>query len=263
MAGFSIEPNKPDEPIVDIRMRNCKIYDNDSYGIHLYFYRVLAESEPVSILLEGCHVSGGHIGLHVSTAKSGSAGGKVVMRDFTVENTIKSGIVCREIAADSNMDFVFENITMDDVSTRKSLPVQVENIYKKYNSKRAPWHCRCHYPNPCNDTVPNTTSLSRNWEGWYPYGPIVLWAKSARRPLQGGIEFRNCTVTESKDIPVFVVAGTGSTGQKAPPEFEGWTNISGNIKANNPNGVKVDRRVPLRNSNLTINGVLAEIAETQ
>ena len=254
MAGVSAEPNKPDEPIVDLRFRNCKILDNDSYGVHFYFYRVLKESEPASILMEECQVSGGHIGLHVAGGKSGSAGGKIVFRNCTVENIIKSGITCREIPADSNLEFVFDNVRLNDCSTRKPLPPEVEAIYKQYQSKRAPWHCRCHYPQPCLDTVPNAVSLSENWKGWYPYGPIVLWAKSAGYPLQGGIQFNNCVVTEPKDIPVFVAAGTGGTGEKAPAELKGWTKISGDIKAEAPNGAKAQLIAPLVDVTLRLNG---------
>jgi hypothetical protein len=131
MAGLSIEPNKPDEPVVNLRFRNCKVLDNDCYGVHFYFYQVLKESEPLSILVEGCRFSGGHIGLHVAGGKSGSAGGKVVFRDCVVENTVKSGITCREIPADSNLEIFFDGIRMNNVSTHKPLPPEVEAVYRQ------------------------------------------------------------------------------------------------------------------------------------
>jgi hypothetical protein len=254
MAGISIEPNKPDEPVVDVRFRNCRILDNDCYGAHFYFYQVLKESEPLSILVEGCRFSGGHIGLHVAGGKSGSAGGRVVFRDCTVENTIKSGITCREIPADSNLEIAFEEIRLNDASTHKSLPPEVEAVYAQTQSRRAPWHCRCHHPQPCLDTVPNAVSLSENWKGWYPYGPIVLWAKTAAGPLQGGIRFSHCVVAEPKDGPVFVAAGAGGTGEGAPPELKGWTKVSGDIQADSPGSVKTRIVAPLVDVSLRING---------
>jgi len=233
---------------------NVQVLDNDSYGAHFYFYRVLKESEPVSILVEKCRVGGGHIGLHVAGGKSGSAGGRVVFRDCTVGNTIKSGITCREIPADSNLEIAFEDIRLNDVSTRKPLPAEVEAVYRQYKSRRAPWHCRCHHPQPCLDTVPNAASLTENWKGWYPYGPIVLWAKTADGSLQGGIRFSRCVVTEPKDVPVFVAAGTGGTDEGAPPELKGWTKISGDIQAISPGGVKSRIVAPLVDVSLRING---------
>jgi hypothetical protein len=143
---------------------------------------------------------------------------------------------------------------LSDVSTRKPLPPEVEAVYRQYKSRRAPWHCRCHHPQPCLDTVPNAVSLSENWKGWYPCGPIVLWARTAGGPLQGGIRFSRCVVTEPKDVPVFVAAGTGNTGEGAPPELKGWTKVSGDIQADSPGSVKSRIVAPLVDVSLRING---------
>ncbi|MGC9317100.1 MAG: right-handed parallel beta-helix repeat-containing protein [Armatimonadota bacterium] len=59
-AGIDFEPNRPDERLVNVVMRNCLTENNNGSGYALYLRSLKADSEPVSIRLESCRAVGDH-----------------------------------------------------------------------------------------------------------------------------------------------------------------------------------------------------------
>lgn len=55
-AGIDFEPNQSDEHLANCVVRNCVIEHNAGYGILLYLGSLRAESDPISIAVDQCHV---------------------------------------------------------------------------------------------------------------------------------------------------------------------------------------------------------------
>ena len=58
-AGIDLEPDLPDDRLVNCVIRNCRMEDNHGYGIAVYPMPCLATSAPVSVRIENC-VTRGH-----------------------------------------------------------------------------------------------------------------------------------------------------------------------------------------------------------
>jgi len=61
-AGIDLEPDEPDERLVDCVIRNCVVADNAGNGILVWLKPLTAASAPVSIRFENCHVRMGPTG---------------------------------------------------------------------------------------------------------------------------------------------------------------------------------------------------------
>lgn len=56
-AGIDLEPDEPDERLVNCVIRDCRVLDNSGNGILVWLKPLTARSEPVSIRFENCHVA--------------------------------------------------------------------------------------------------------------------------------------------------------------------------------------------------------------
>ena len=84
-AGIDFEPNGPSDRLTRIRLKNCVIEKNQSFGIWAYTGNLGADSAPVRIDIEGGRVSANHKGaLFVS---SGKARGAISIRATRLEGT--------------------------------------------------------------------------------------------------------------------------------------------------------------------------------
>lgn len=57
-AGIDFEPNNPREELVNIRMRNCRMFNNAGSGLEFWLTKFNDTTRPVDILVEGCETSG-------------------------------------------------------------------------------------------------------------------------------------------------------------------------------------------------------------
>ncbi len=91
-AGIDLEPNRAEEKLVNVVVRNCAMANNAGAGILVYLKPMKKTTEPVSILFENCHVrSGKDQGIAVGAVGDDGPGGLIEFRNCTVENTRRGG----------------------------------------------------------------------------------------------------------------------------------------------------------------------------
>jgi hypothetical protein len=73
-AGIDFEPNMPDEPLRNCRLKNCLIRNNAGAGFQLYILYHTSASDPFDITLEDCTVYGNLAGVFVAGLKNGARG---------------------------------------------------------------------------------------------------------------------------------------------------------------------------------------------
>ncbi len=94
-AGIDFEPNKPQERLVNVVMRNCLTENNASTGYFFYLRALSGESEPVSIRLENCRsVGDAGMGARVVTHETlaGGVDGTIEFVDCVFERSRNAGI---------------------------------------------------------------------------------------------------------------------------------------------------------------------------
>jgi len=91
-AGIDLEPNRENEKLVNVIVRDCTLFGNSGAGILVYLKPLRRSSEPVSILFENCHVRNGRDqGIGVGALGDDGPGGYVEFRNCTVENMRNGG----------------------------------------------------------------------------------------------------------------------------------------------------------------------------
>jgi len=140
MAGIDLEPNRPNERLADVVVRDCVISDNEKLGLHMWLSRLKSQSYPVSVLFENCDVSGPRtdVGLHVGTIGDDGPKGSIIFSRCRVSNTRVNGIRLRDKSANS-VDVIFDRCVVRDTGAHPvkmwkvpvSGPVAIYTIYKK------------------------------------------------------------------------------------------------------------------------------------
>ncbi|NUN95574.1 MAG: right-handed parallel beta-helix repeat-containing protein [Candidatus Omnitrophica bacterium] len=107
-AGIDLEPDSPDERLVNCVVRNCLFENNSGHAILVYLKPLAKESEPVSIRFENCHSRMGYragmtpeefdrenlqgwSGMAVGAAKDDGPKGLIEFINCTSENTGREG----------------------------------------------------------------------------------------------------------------------------------------------------------------------------
>jgi len=199
-AGIDLEPNGPEERLVNCVIRNCVMENNAGPGILIYLAGLNRHSQPLSILFENCLVrmsksadkatlpGGG--GLVVGAIKEDGPEGEIVFRNCVVENTGQAGV----------------------------------NIFDKSPDRVSLRFVNCSWKDPWRSET----------EKWEPlHAPILLHVRrvSLARMI-GGIEFVDCAVYDTANRPVLVVRqGTESLGVR---------DVRGRIAVHNPHGARMD-----------------------
>lgn len=108
-AGIDLEPDEPDERLVDCVIRNCVVEGNRGNGLLVYLKPLNAASAPVSIRFENCHVRGapddpsgnrGWSGIAVLEAAQGGPRGLIEFVRCTTEGTGREAVRVTDKAAD-------------------------------------------------------------------------------------------------------------------------------------------------------------------
>ncbi len=117
-AGIDFEPNRPEERLVNVVMRNCLTENNASTGYFFYLRALNGESEPVSIRLENCRsVGDGSMGTGVVTHETlaGGVSGTIEFVDCIFEGSRNAGI---SVSKPAERGLVrFENCRVLDCAT--------------------------------------------------------------------------------------------------------------------------------------------------
>ena len=174
MAGIDLEPNRAEEKMVNVVIRNCIFDNNYRRGLLVNLRKLKSVSDPVSVLWENNYVRGSERGIEVTLTRydreDEGVKGQIEFRNNIIENISHAGILlgCKSSEA---MRLVFDNLLMNNVAT---------------------------------GTKPATC---------FP-APLVFNARSEASLKPGGVEFNNCFVHESATAdrvlrhgPTFLITG--------------------------------------------------------
>lgn len=214
-AGIDLEPNTPDQRLVNCVIRNCLFEDNAGDGILVYLGPLTRASEPVSIRFENCHSRMG---------KAGAAAG-----DFKdVEQRGGAGMAVGGLK-DSGPKGTIEFIKCTSENTGRE---GVRLFTKSADSVRVRF-VECSWKNPW-------VSAHRNFSG--PRAPVLMLLPEPRVVRRmGGVDFENCKVYDHVSRPALVfdepkssmgvfdlrgqitVKGPGEPWMRLSPKTEGVT----------------------------------------
>jgi hypothetical protein len=128
-AGIDLEPNRPDEKLVNVIIRN-NIFDNNVLGMHMYLNFMNASSEDVSILWENNIVRGGNVGINLRWSEESNPKGTIIFRGCVIENSRQVGIRVGSVPS-RGLDVRFEDCFVRDsaldvdysISGKRTAPV--------------------------------------------------------------------------------------------------------------------------------------------
>lgn len=201
-AGIDLEPDEPDERLVDCVIRNCVVADNAGNGILVWLKPLTSASVPVSIRFENCHV------------RMGPAGG---MREAAPSTPAEgwSGFVVGEVADDGPRGLIeFIRCTSENtgregarLSNKSAKGVRVRFVSCRWkNTWRAP------HP---------------KYGG--PRSPILIRSHTPERcTVSGGIEFVECQVED--DLDAAVVRFEDDDGTGSLKDIRGMIQVHGMTK---------------------------------
>ncbi|MFH1613740.1 MAG: right-handed parallel beta-helix repeat-containing protein [Planctomycetota bacterium] len=93
-AGIDFESNNEYNSLQNIVISDCNFVDNDAFGVLFVMGREIYD---ISITIEDCHIDGSDaLGIGVFNIADTDANGEVVIRNCTIEDTAKAGILLRD-----------------------------------------------------------------------------------------------------------------------------------------------------------------------
>jgi len=205
-AGIDLEPDTPDQRLVNCVIRNCLFENNHGHAILVYLRQLTRQSEPVSIRFENCHSRmglsaglapeevldlkpGGWAGMAVGAARDDGPKGLVEFVNCTSENTGREGA----------------------------------KVYDKSAASVLVRFVNCSWKNPW-------VSAPIDYAG--PRVPVLI---ELRRPaitkMHGGVEFRDCYVYDQVNRPALLV-------EEDQSEL-GVRELHGQITSQNPGGARM------------------------
>ncbi|MCC6699854.1 MAG: right-handed parallel beta-helix repeat-containing protein [Candidatus Hydrogenedentes bacterium] len=199
-AGIDLEPNGPEERLVNCLFRNCTMENNAGSGILIYLKPLRSTSEPVSIRFESCVVRMGTVGM--------------TLADFTdVDMRGNSGISVAAVRDDGPQGLIeFVNCTTENTAqeslalsekSAKAARVRFENC--KFNES---W-----------------VAAARGYSG-VRASILVMGRRPDVAVDLGGVEFADCHVYGTAERPAITyVPG---------PEDLGLRDVSGTLAVHTP-----------------------------
>lgn len=124
-AGIDLEPNGPEERLVDCVIRNCVAENNAGGGFFVYLKALSSESPDISVRFEDCLVRGsGASGLAVGAVKADGPGGSIEFTNVSVEGTAGPGALVYDKSAErARVRFV--RCTWKNVATKQGHPLEI------------------------------------------------------------------------------------------------------------------------------------------
>lgn len=119
-AGIDFEPNNPTDVLVDCVLRNTHFRGNRR-GVFIYLRALNDTSEPVSILVENCHIAQESVGLDVAAVRDRAPQGTIEFRNVVVDG-VNSRIRDK---SPNGVDVILTECTFIDghVNFHASLPI--------------------------------------------------------------------------------------------------------------------------------------------
>lgn len=114
-CGIDIEPNYPQNSIVNFRAVNCDFNWNDNAGIWINLSKLDETSEPASITFENCRIKDNQRGIIIWHSGSGtpSEAGRIEFIDCEISGTKNRSIAVHAHLVE-NLDIVFDGINVDN-----------------------------------------------------------------------------------------------------------------------------------------------------
>ncbi len=234
MTGIDLEPNRANQKLANVRIRNCLLENNAIIGMHVYLAKLTSKSADVSVLWESNVVRGGDVGIHVTAIGGDTPKGLIEFRNNIVEDTRHTAVMIRQKEAATALRLEFNNGLFRNTTTLAPYDMETVNLFRHYWGIQYPSQWWRH---------------ATHWWRNFPVAPIVFRVDGTE--WMGGIAFNNCFVIENKDVPVLVAAGSGNP---AGDNMPGWSDITGSITAANPFGARVEFRRPVKNFTVKVNG---------
>jgi len=203
-SGIDLEPDLPEERLVNCVVRHCVMEDNEGHAILVYLKPLTKKSEPVSIRFENCLA-------RMSRAQTGTADGDGALPG-------RAGIAVEAVRDEGPQGTIeFRNCVVEN-SGQEGIKIEDKSV----SGARVRFvHC----------------SWKNAWDADFPtYGgpraPILLtlWNPEVTR-YQGGVEFEQCAVHDTLDRPVIWEDNERSEA--------GLTDVTGDITVVNPHGARL------------------------
>ncbi len=197
-AGIDLEPDNADHRLENIVVRRCLAQDNDGPGFMVYANHLRQSTQPVSVLFEDCVVRRGKkAALVVGAFNRDGPDGLIEFRSCLVEDNHAPAVQVYDKDAD-RAKVVFQDCTWKRIALHMHSEADVDP----------------------------ETATSR---GALPQVPIVLYRREDAKKIGdlGGIDFRNCTLVDTKiRSPIVAFARGGGEGYVSQ--------ISGTIRVQGP-----------------------------
>ena len=122
-SGVDIEPNQAHEFLSGIVFRDCRFESNAGRGLEFYIGNLNSKTPPVTALLERCAMVGNVNGFEYQQSRARyndlPKGGKVILRNCTIDRSRDSGILLIDKPMDSAR-LVFDGVRLTDSCVGKT-----------------------------------------------------------------------------------------------------------------------------------------------
>ncbi len=128
-AGIDFEPNRENEVLAGIVMKNCFISANRGAGILMYLKNLRRTSHPVDIRVERCYIRGGaDFGIAIGEVYDEGVNGEILVKDVVIEASKKGGIfVFNKSSRGAVIDFQNSSI-INSPPGKEGYPVKVYQL---------------------------------------------------------------------------------------------------------------------------------------
>ena len=110
-AGIDFEPNKGNQHICNVTMRDSVFENNDGCGIEFHLMHLDAKSPPISVVIENCRSAGNRVAFKFACAGAPVAGplqGRVVCRNCELDGSAGAPFTLM-MKKEGSVDLSFEN----------------------------------------------------------------------------------------------------------------------------------------------------------
>lgn len=129
-AGIDFEPANPLDKLVGVSVRDCTFDNNIGGGVMFSLSRLTEKSNPISVDVEGCLITGSRepaIRLYAEIRGESSVAGQIQIRNCTVERCELAGLRLLWPEA-SKVALGFDNCRWSEVATKGQTPFSLQLV---------------------------------------------------------------------------------------------------------------------------------------
>ena len=135
-AGIDFEPNKGNQHICNVTMRDSVFENNDGCGIEFHLMHLDAKSPPISVVIENCRSAGNRVAFKFACAGAPPAGplqGSVVCRNCELDGSAGSAFTLMK-EKEGSVNLSFENCRWREKGMPALRPLKDSDWLKKISS---------------------------------------------------------------------------------------------------------------------------------